>query len=304
MNQPQKPITKRKGWVTCLAGLGCVGLIVALSACLVGSGLILISRPSVLSVIRRAMPDSNPHSFTEVSFGREGVSDDCQVIQPVTTVSQEALIEDQKIFFAIPFGIEDLGKTINIVWQGPEFQGAAGNVIADKELTLDLGFCYSDYFLVPHVITPGDYVFEVQDAGRVVYSYALTIEDSDLSNYPRPQREPLGNFTLGRDGAAVNLCRVQRATRTATQAEIAEDPWFYFVSSFTVDEIGDVFYWSVYGPGDSVLYDREVYVVRDDVNLCLWQGFRVGDLGPGKYHLVIENADQTEAIYEASITVQ
>lgn len=243
-------------------------------------------------------PTSTKSVLPNIAFGSGKSSATCTVSQTLETITQEALIESEELYLVVPFTTDDIGKTIEVSWIGPTGE----RTDSQKTLTSGLQFCYSEFSGLSYKTPPGDYAVEVRSNGQVVYRHVLTIEYSDLSSYPRPQREPLGDFTLGRDGIANQVCRVNTPTTTVTQAELAASPWFYFVSSYTSDEIGNPLYWTVYGPGNAIVYDRTERILEDDIYLCFWQGFGLGRRGPGEYRLIIEYG--ANIIYEATIRIR
>jgi serine/threonine-protein kinase len=239
---------------------------------------------------------SSKSPFKDLTFGRGGIDSEtrCWVKENATTVSQASLIDDSYFYFAMPFRTSDIGKKIYWSLAGSDSRATRNKV--EREMASDDNLCFWQGFSIDPIWTPGQYTLEITADSEVVYRYAFTIQYADIASR-RPKREPFGRFAFGRGGWNRSTCSVGTPTDRVQQADFKDDEWLYFASSYTVDEIGQVYYWTVYKPDGSTAFDRRERTLQDAFWLCAWQGFGLGETpGKGRYRLVIESKSRT--IYE------
>ncbi len=231
-----------------------------------------------------------PKRDKAVTFGRERITDDCRVAHQTSLITQAALAKNKWLYFARPFKKADIGKTL--IWS--VFSPTGERLHRDenrRQLTTENyeNNCFWQGFQLSKETMPGQYMLEIKLEGDVIHRNTFTVEKS--SEFPpyTPGRKPLGNFTFGREHVLGEPCKVEVQTSVVSKTQLSEDPWFYFASSYTKDEIGKMLYWTVYGPGGTKVYERVPRPLEDDLELCLWQGFGLdANLPAGEYKLEVE----------------
>jgi hypothetical protein len=246
-----------------------------------------------------------------VTFGRERITDDCRVAYPTSRITQAALVKDEWLYFARPFKKADVGKTLT--WS--VFDPTGNRWLGDEKRQLTTenykNDCFWQGFSLSKDAMPGKYTLEIKLEGDVIYRNTFTVEASQPSEFPpviyRSDRKPLGNFTFGREIVLGfqpgEPCEVKVQTSVVPKTQLSEDPWFYFASSYTKDEIGKTLYWTVYGPGGTKVYDHTPRPLEDEPELCLWQGFGLDAKSPtGKYKLEVEY--ESKIIYRTTFQLK
>jgi len=223
----------------------------------------------------------------EFSAGRGGVGNECRVIDQSVTVTQLDLFEDEWFYFAVPFTDEDLGK--HLIWAVHSPDGGFEYRDVIRTISNDEDRCFWQGFALGSDSEPGEYELVVRSGNHgVIYSETFTVEYYDLSTVPRPERDPLGNFTFGRSGVNSGDCVVSNPITRLNLGALADNEWFYFASSYTMDEIDNSLTWNVLGPEGQTIYSSS-RILQDTLDLCLWQGFALdADSMPGTYTLEIE----------------
>lgn len=224
-----------------------------------------------------------------------GVNEDCSGDQVGEIFSQEDLFKNDwavYVFWPSNLSLSQYSPKLSL------FSEEDGYLIKeeDLDLRLDNNSCAWHHLWVSG-IKPGNYTLEITGNGQIVYRKNILVAYSDLTTIPRPERMPLGQFTIGRYGIDSETCKVNSPVVSVSVSELREDEWFYFVSSFQIEEVGVVVTWSLYN--DSILYyDREERIITDNIDLCFWQGFSLEGAPPGRYTLEIEVSGSESKKYE------
>lgn len=225
-----------------------------------------------------------------------GISDDCSGDQLGEIFTQgDLFINDWDLYIFWP-------STLSLSQYSPKLSlfNEQGDYLfrdIDLDLRLDENSC-AWHLLGVDEIKPGKYTVEIISNGKEVFKKNILIIYSDLTVIPRPERPPLGQFTIGTGGVDNKSCKVVYPAELVSADDLKESEWFYFASPFRLAQVGKTITWSLYYNDTVKYYYREQRVIADDIDLCFWQGFSLDGASPGKYTLEIELSDSGSDKYE------
>lgn len=223
------------------------------------------------------------NSFSGFTFGVDGFDDNCEVIELTNTISQKDIFMEERIYLASAFDDILLGEVVELF-----VYDADGKLIQQREWELvedDAGCFWWPFGFDPH-LPASDYKIDVVIQDVTIHSQDFTVTPYDISTIERPEYPPFTEFTFGRDGVN-SKCDVIEQTHSAAVEQLDEDPFFYFASPYSMEDIGTKLSWHVMDEAGNYFFGNEREFL-DVYDMCFWQGFSMEDELPGVYVLVIE----------------